>query len=55
VPLRVLAMRKLLQRFPVGSYTARLNANAVEATLVRLVPVQRRCEAKALGYKQSLR
>jgi len=51
VPLRVLAMRKLLQRFPVGSYTARLNANAVERPWYGWCLYNAAAEAKALGYK----
>lgn len=51
LPLRVLAMRKLLQRLPLGSYTARLQANAVDRPWYGHCLYNAAVEAKALGYK----
>lgn len=51
VPLRVMAMRKLLQHFPIGSYRARLYANAVDRPWYGWCLYNAAVEAKALGYK----
>ena len=48
LPLRVLAMRKLLQRLPLGSYTARLQANAVDRPWYGRCLYNAAVEAKAL-------
>jgi hypothetical protein len=51
IPLRVLAMRRLLQRLPIGSYAARLQANAVDRPWYGRCLYNAAVEAKALGYK----
>jgi len=50
VPLRTLAMRKLLIRWPVGDYLTRLNADAVERPAYGLCLYQAAESAKALGF-----
>ncbi|HUY18550.1 MAG TPA: hypothetical protein VMV15_04925 [Candidatus Binataceae bacterium] len=51
VPLRTLLIRRLLQRFPIGSYRARLNAGAVARPWYGLCVYLAALEARALGYR----
>jgi hypothetical protein len=50
-PLRALFMRKVLTRWPIGSYPARLYAGAVNRPWYGMCLYQAAEEAKALGYK----
>jgi hypothetical protein len=51
VPLRALFLRKLLMRWPIGSYTARLNAGAIARPYYAWCLYHAAAEAKALGHK----
>lgn len=51
VPLRTFFMRRLLIRWPVGPYLARLNVGAVDRPAYGVCLYQAAAEAKALGYK----
>lgn len=51
VPLRTSAMRKLLQRFSIGSYPVRLSVGAVDRPWYGWCLYNAAAEAKALGYK----
>jgi hypothetical protein len=51
VPLRTLVMRKLLARWPVGPYRARLTAGAVNRPGYGLCMYHAAEEARELGYK----
>ncbi len=51
VPLRTLVMRRLLQRFPLGSYLVRLSVGAVDRPWYGWCLYHAAAEAKALGYK----
>jgi len=51
LPLRTLLIRRLLTRFPVGSYRARLNAGAVARPWYGLCVYLAALEAKALGHR----
>lgn len=50
VPLRAVLMRKLLTRFPVGSYLSRLAGGAVERPWYGFCLYQAALEAKLLGH-----
>lgn len=51
VPLRTQLIRKVLRRWPLGSYLARLDAGAVDRPNYGLCMYRAAEEAKALGYK----
>ena len=51
VPLRTLLLRKILRSFPVGSYEARLRADAVDRPNYGWCVYFAARQAKALGYK----
>jgi hypothetical protein len=51
VPLRTLVLRKLLARWPVGSYRARLYAGAVDRAYYGWCLYHAAIEARALGHK----
>jgi len=51
VPLRALALRKILQKVPIGSYWARLRAAAVERPWYGWCLYHAAVEAKALGHR----
>jgi hypothetical protein len=50
MPLRTVVMRRILRRWPVGSYAARLRAGAVHRPQYGLCLYHAAQEAKALGY-----
>lgn len=51
VPLRTLALRRLLTRWPIGSYSARLRAGAVSRPAYGWCVYYAAEEARRLGYK----
>lgn len=51
VPLRTLLFRKLFERYPIGSYTTRLNSGAIDRPHYGLCMLNAALEAKALGHK----
>lgn len=51
VPLRTLIFRKLFERYPIGSYTTRLNSGAIDRPHYGLCMLNAALEAKALGHK----
>jgi hypothetical protein len=50
VPLRTVVVRKLLRRFPIGSYEARLRSGGVHRPNSGFCAYYAALEAKALGY-----
>src|SRR5258708_23899907 len=51
VPMRTLILRKLLRRWPIGSYEARLRAGAVDRPHYAWCLYFAARQAKALGHK----
>src|ERR1700751_6101678 len=51
VPLRSVLFRKLLSRYPIGSYRARLSMNAVDRPHYGWFVYHAARQAKGLGYK----